>query len=285
MKPRVHLLLSCVLAAGCGGPSLAQLVDGKHYREAVCLAADGSSTDRARVGGALLSDEDIYVHVHVVTHDELRSLLAEGADAIGHRAIFVRVRAQGNVLPIDHHSVGMGLVGDGPVAPARLLDEQGLAWATHETVPKAETRESVNPLGLLVTFATLGLFGNLGTTETTVSPSDDQYRAAAPIAFTLHSAMPATRCWALDLDARGQACEAFYVVDRHADVPVNLVIDSVYEAERQPSYHGATCSVAARATVALGRPGEIQEKAEALFGSRGRRLSEISSAAPSAARP
>jgi hypothetical protein len=267
--------LALLLVTGCGGPTLSQLVARKHYREAVCLATDGSQSERDRLERALSTDAQLYVHVHVITKEELRPLLGEAADLVASRALFVRVRAQSNVLPVDRMKVSVALAGTGTRVPAKPLDHDSLAFATHEDVPKPHTESTANPLGVLVTIFTLGLFGNFGGGKTeTVQPSDGEYRDA-PIAFKLRKAMPDARCEALDMGGHGQSCQAFFVVDPQVDVPVRLVVGTTYEADRSDD-SGDACSIAAESSVSLGPPRDIAKRTETLFGSRARSVNALS---------
>jgi hypothetical protein len=268
--------LALLLVAGCGGPSLSQLVAGKHYREAVCLATDGSQSERDRLERALTADAQLYVHVHVITKEELRPLLAESTDLVSSRALFVRVRAQSNVLPVDRMKVSVALAGSGTRVPAKPLDGDSLAFATHEDVPKPHTESSVNPLGVLVTIVTFGIFGNLGGGRTeTVQPTEREYRDA-PIAFKLRKAMPDAHCEALDMGGRGQSCQAFFIVDPQVDVPVKLVVGTTYEADRSADDGGDACSIAAESSVSLGPPRDIANRTQNLFGRQARRVDTLS---------
>jgi hypothetical protein len=252
-------------------------VAGRHYREAVCLAADGSSSERAALQRTLSADAQLYVHLHVLTPDELRPVLTDATDAVASRALFVRVRAQSNVLPVDRMKVSLALAGQGTRVPAKPLDHDSLAWATHEDVPGSHTETSIHPLGVLLTIVTVGLLGNLATSSEVVEPSDREYSSKAPIAFKLHKAMPEALCRPLEMGGSGQSCEAFFVVDPQVDVPVKLVVSTTYEADRK---EGDACSLADETSVTLGTPRDLAKTTEALFGSRARPVASLVSGPP-----
>ena len=77
--------LLLVSATGCA-PTLTQLVDNKHYREAICAGVDDENEDV--VAESLARDADMHVHLHRVTAKELAGVVGglEDAESIAARA-------------------------------------------------------------------------------------------------------------------------------------------------------------------------------------------------------
>ena len=281
---RAALLLLAL--PGCGGPSLTQLVDGKHYREALCYGADGSPDDRAAVTRALDADEQLYVNVRVVSPEELRPVLADGTDEVSARAVFARGRAQGNVLPVDRLKLAVSLVGEGAHVPAKPLDWATLAWATHEPLPSGHTEETyltgINVWRGLEFVMTAGLsviWDPMRPSTVTTDATPDEYKASAPRAFALHEAMPGAHCEDVHLGGGGQSCEAYFVVDAQVAVPVELEVKTTYEADRQPVDNDKVCSIDSDTKIVLAQPRDLAQRTAALFGDRGRPLGELSATA------
>lgn len=274
--------------AGCGGPALSQLVADKHYREAICAAESPSSRDE--VAHALDADAQIYVHVHVVSPDELREVLGDATDDVAGRATFVRVRAQGNALPVDRLSLAVALTGGG--GAAKPVEWTSLAWATREHLPPQHPEETyltggnvLRGLAAVVTAGVYLIFDPFKPGTQMVDAPREEYERVAPHATALHDAMPPAACSDERLAGNGQSCEGFFVVDARGTAPLALEVKTTYEADRlegppadggaPPTSHEDACAIETRAAIALGTPGEMAERAERTFGSRGRALAEV----------
>lgn len=235
---RVIVAAAAVFAAvGCG-PSTTQLVAHKHHREALC-----AQSNEEEVARALFQDTNAFIHLHVVTDDELARAVGPAAPAVAARARFVRLELETNRIPVD----GMRVAIRAEPAVVTRPSYPRLAQITGEALPAAEARSTVlTPNNVLQAGAILFSGGlwlltnpsfDRGTTYVDAPP--EKYRAMAPIAFALHEATGETddRCAASLSSAREEApvglhCATYLVVDRPVSRPIDLVLTFGWVAYR-----------------------------------------------------
>jgi len=273
----------CLLAlavTGCA-PNLSRLATDHHYREAICGAHDGSSTDRAEVGHALDGDTAVMLHVRMLQDDEL----APFASSLAGRARFARVVLQTNALPVDGLDVSVAFTNEHDRL-AELVAWEPLARVTGETLPaKRETTTyatRANGWRVLGAFFTLGtslLVAPLREGSAEVDAPDADYLAVAPVAHALYHAMP-NHCDAVGADGElGASCHWFFVVPRRAQEPVRLDVKLHYTAHRrdrsgEPLDHD-TCVVERVHTIELGKLDALDATTKRVFGAGMRPLAEL----------
>jgi hypothetical protein len=233
---RLLALLSLGLV-GCG-PSPSKLVEQKHYREALC-----SESDPALVAKALWEDTNAHLHLHVVTAEEMASVIGDDpTPSIRERARIVRLTLETNRLPVD----GMRVAMTGQPAVITTPTWERLAQLTHEALPPMEKRTTSvtgkNILNLGAIFLTGGLWlltdprWNEG--EYYVEASSEKYRAQAPLAYALREATRMSGgCSGATASANEEApvglfCTTYLVIDRIDPQPVDLVLSFEYVAYR-----------------------------------------------------
>jgi hypothetical protein len=252
-------------ATGCGA-TIAELVQHRHYREAICAGDEGNATDRREVTDALWRDAALHLHVHDVTSSELEPVLAEHTERVMRRARFLRVRLQTNVLPVDGWDLRLELTDTVGVAHAAPLGYPSLAFATDETLPPSRLVETYgtgdNVLKGIAAVLTLGMslpFTEFrpGLVETGPTPMD--YAKSAPLATSLRDALGTETCdrpgWATSR-AASHRCEAFFVLENRPRARWQLHIEQTFAASRvgveSPDDDEAVCRIARRSRIDLG---------------------------------
>ena len=256
-------LVATVITAGCA-TSLGPVVAEKHYREALCGAVDGDRDDRTLVTRALRDDADLYLHVHVVSHDELVALLGpDAAPPIEARMSLVRVAVRSNDVPVDTIALGGALRGAGAVAEwntlARATGEHGGAEPSYAPSQEFKKRTVM------------------------VEASRDEYRRTAPLAWALWESIDDRAGCHPTGDGRsiGEACEVWFVVDRAAREEVVLHLTSTFTASRIGVPRGTrtvnrVCSLTSESDVVLGPPADLATSVRRIWdGPNARRVSEI----------
>src|SRR5690242_3786553 len=142
MKRRAAFLLCGSFALGGCGPSLQSLVQAKHYREAICAGQEGNDDDRKLVGQALDKDADLFLHIHVVSNDELGPVLGLTTEAAAKRGRIIRVKLQSNVLPVDKLELNGSFTTDEGRTAAVIADWPSLAWITNEKLPQQQVEKT-----------------------------------------------------------------------------------------------------------------------------------------------
>jgi hypothetical protein len=237
MRRRLALALLSLAIVGCG-PSATTLVAEKHYREALC-----SESDRAFVAKALWEDTNAHLHLHVVTAEEMASLIGDQpTSSIRERARIVRLTLETNRLPVD--GMRVSITGEPAVITTPTWDR--LAQLTHETLPPMEKRTTSltgrNIINVGAIFFTGGLWlltdPRWSEREYYVEPSSEKYRAQAPLAFALRDATSVGgACSGSTASANEEApvglfCTTYLVIDRVDPQPVDLVLSFEYVAYR-----------------------------------------------------
>lgn len=228
---------AAAMLIGCG-PSASSLVAQKHYREALC-----SESDEARVAKALWEDTNAYLHLHVVTPEEMASAIGDQpTPAIRERARFVRLTLETNRLPVD--GIRVAITGQPAVLASPSWDR--LAQLTHEKLPPKErhttslTAKNVFNVGAIFLSGGLWLLTDprFNEGEVWLDASDAKYREQAPIAYALREATSVTgTCSGATASANeeapvGLSCTRYFVVDRVDPTPVELVLTFEYVAYR-----------------------------------------------------
>src|SRR5689334_22664289 len=124
---RAFYALPLLIVAACA-PSTPQLVEQRHYREALC-AAHARPADEPLVADAIMRDLDMRVHVSLLDVEELHL-----------RA--VRVRLAMNAIPVDHLWVRASGIYN-TLVPGMLRD---LLDITNEKFPVGESRGFLDQL-------------------------------------------------------------------------------------------------------------------------------------------
>lgn len=251
---RTFLLLAVVATTGCA-PTLGQLVDQKHYREAVCAAVDEGAEDE--VADALSDDANLHVHLHRVTRQELEPVLGpEAAADVQQRAQFVRVRLQSNAIPVDDYAVRVAFEG----TPSAPVDWKSLAFATGETLPpkvRGQTYATARNLGVgTAAVFTLGLSlfvtgGFKPGTRLYQAPRSD-YLSWAPHATALHDEMARSHtCPSLGGGSHQQKrCDLFFVLEP-GNLDGTLSVDQTFASKRVSVGRDDVCRVEHTAQVPL----------------------------------
>ena len=258
----------CVLLGaatlGCA-PTFSQLVEHKHYREALCAAVEEDYRDE--VADALSLDADLHLHVHRVEHEELeRAIGFDGASEVGKRAEFVRVRFQSNAIPVDGYGVKVWFEGDarGGVQSAPV-DWKSLAFATGERLPpkvygkRYDTGENLL-IGTAAVF-TVGfsfLFTGWFKPRTVASQAPrSEFLRYAPLATALHDEMTAELpCSPFQSKThQSKRCEQFFVLDSGTATDWSLHVEQAFAANRIPKGEyddDEVCRVSTTDTVPIG---------------------------------
>lgn len=273
------------LAVGCA-PTLGQLVEHKHYREAVCAGVDEEEPDV--VADALSEDANLHLHLRTVRGDELaRVVPLEALPVIERRARFVRVRLQSNAIPVDGYGVRLRFESahEGSAAAAPV-DWQSLAYATDEKLPPKVAGSTYltgeNFLKGTGAFFTLGFSliftGGFNPAATTVNAPRSDYVRYAPHATALHDEMARDEtCRSLGASTHQQKrCEMFFVLDGDPQVDWVVRVEQAFVSNRLgvDRYDGeGVCMVSTSHAVPLG---SADEGIGRVFGEEMRRLSAIS---------
>lgn len=290
----VLVLASAATLFACGcSQALPEAVSAKHYREAICGAHDGSDSDKAYVSDALATDADVWVHVHVVSRDELESIVPFGAEEIHRRAHFLRVVVRSNELPVDALELAGGFRGHSNEVVASPIDWQSMAWVTEEKLPpKRQTTTALtagNVGRVALAGLTLGLslpFTRFNRETIMVDAPYHEYKAMAPKATALVDAFSHRGgCRSSTLVEKGggfagQRCEGWFVVERTAAAAVELHITTTYTSKRigvSPSAREEerTCTVTSDRALDLGAASELEANVARLWPGSGRSIEEL----------
>ena len=259
-------LLLCVLTAACG-PSLAELVPAHHYREAICLADQGSQADRAAVLRSLETTGNLLVDVELVPP----------APDLDPSVRFARLTFQSDRLPVDGLGVDIG----------HRVELPRLVALTKEPMPpRRRVTTSItqhNARTVLATIFTGGLWlltdPHFDTETVELEPNDADYLRTSPRAFALHEAMRddgECRDWeSPDADKRGALTSIRCV--RYVILPQDGVIDvgihyAAFRKVDEPT-RDDVCHVKRIAHLRLGP--DVDARTKALFGSGMRRLGDV----------
>lgn len=263
---------------GCA-PSLSQLVDNHHYREAVCAAHDGSTTDRAHVAAAMTREANAHVHVDIVQPHHLERVLGENDPAINAR--FARVRLQIDAIPVDGVSAAIELRDDARQPASLPVTWSSLAAITGESLPPPLTDSTYLHRGTLgrltLAFFTFGMslpFTRFEKRRYSYEAPDSHYLAAAPRAHALRHAMFDRGCRTVPArsgaKSTGLACEWYVSVTAAATTTVTLDVTLAYSADRTRDED--PCTIATTSSIPLGRVDELALTVSRRFGSRMRPL-------------
>lgn len=270
-----------IVVVGCG-PRLETLTSQHHYREAVCAAADGSSGDRAYVGGALIRDLDPSVHVEVIERAHLAHALDQRGDPdeISRRARFVRVRLESNVIPVDDVDAGIAFTAGGRTVGAPVTWPI-LAMITGERLPPQVPYSTYAHRGtyakLLLAFVTGGvslLYVPFRRRSYLEDAPRSEYLKVAPAASALRDAMQPDRCTSLPgRDGLGMSCTWYAAIDPSVEGPLELELAVAYAARRVT--HDPACRLQRSYTIPLGDARELATRMPRTFGPRMRPLREL----------
>lgn len=293
MKPMIAIVLATLaFACGCGG-ALPAAVSAKHYREAICGAYDGSDSDKAFVADALATDADVYVHVHVVTQEELAAIVPTGAGPIHQRAHFVRVIVRSNELPVDGLELTGGFRGRGKEVVAAPIDWKSIAWVTDEKLPpkrEAQTSVTFGNIGrVALAGLTLGLslpFTQFDRRTIMIDAPYEEYKRTAPKttalvdAFSRRGGCRATTLIEKGGGFAGQHCEGWFVVERTSTEAVQLHVTSTYTSKRIGVPTSAPdeeriCTVKSDRAVDLGAASDLETTAQRVWAGPGRSIEAL----------
>lgn len=245
------LLAGVALVGGVGcAPSLTELLDDKHYREAVCAGFDEG--DAELITEALARDADAQVHVHSVTRRELGPVLGGQMSHVDGRAEFVRVRFVTNALPVDDYHVTLGVAEVNGMYEASAASLTALVATTREALPPNRTYSTyATPDNVLKGGAavfTLGfslLFTGGFTAETVMAgPSMEDYARTAPIATRLYGELGGSGCSNPGGSAQVAAdCTLFFVLPRRPNARWRLVVEQTFTAKRVGSTIADDCKL------------------------------------------
>lgn len=284
--------LACASAIGCGG-SLPAAVSAKHYREAICGAFDGSDSDRAFVADALASDADVFVYAHVVTGEELATILPADAAKVHARAHFVRVVVQSNELPVDGLELFGGFRGRGKEVVAAPIDWTSMAWVTDEKLPPKHAETTSITAGNIGRIALAGLTMGLSLPFTSfdrrtimVDAPHAEYERMAPKATALVDAFSGRGgCRLTTLVERGggltgQRCEGWFVIERANPASIELHVATTYTSKRigvdsTARDEDRICTVKSDRALDLGSAIELQRTVASLWPGPGRSIEEL----------
>jgi hypothetical protein len=232
---RLFVLLPLLLGA-CAGPKTSQLVEQRHYNEALCSAVAEPEVEPL-VADAIVRDLDPKVHVSVFEVDEELHLRA------------VRVRLATNAIPVDEHAVYA-------MASSRALDIAAittLAERTGEKLPHAESP---------------GLLESLLSSRPVYprEPSSTELAAAAPRASRIAKLLDdsCTR-------APGPRCSYYFVVAPSAKE--SLYVDVTVSAD---AHAAMRCHVERRRRILLGTSETLAHETAQMFGNGFRPLADVS---------
>jgi hypothetical protein len=279
-----------VLVCACG-PKTSELLDGHHYREATCAVTQGAAS-RDEVASAMSRALDPRLHVEVISDEVLATVAPGTTPDMRARVLLVRVRIATNDIPIDHLELSLASKGD---VSARPMDLPALAGLTGERVPPNHTVVTTHTLENIVSAGvaifSLGLLdpGQRGPSTTETPPTDDEWQAAAPTAFSVAAAFPSRGCTERksgtdDAPRIGASCEASLLVERRAGGSLVLDLGVAYQAERlrknEQARYGVgesdrKCRVEERVRVPLGPVATLAQSTAATFGTRYRGADEI----------
>jgi hypothetical protein len=282
--------VALLLVAGCG-PSIPTLLRDHHHREAICAGFDGRASDRAQVAAALAAESELYLHVHVLTPDELLPVLVDQVSAVevAGRADLVRVKVRTNVLPVDELEVEVTFRAEGSALGAAPASMETLAWATGETLPPPVrrrtylTRRNVGrAVGAFFTGGMSLLFRPLSAEERLVDPPLEEYRRVAPRATALAERMIRPHCRDLGFPAAGNErsgtgrdCTGYYVIERPSGGSrVRLEVVERFRAARIGD-EAERCEITSTTSIDLSSPESLGAATRRLFGTSMRRASEI----------
>lgn len=287
MRARNLFIGGLFMLSACG-PSLSGLVRDKHYREAICAAQDGGEQDRRDVGHALDADAAFYVHMHVVSTEELRPVLEAATEQVSARTKLVRVSVQSNVLPIDAIRMEPSMRAESGKLAGVFADWQTLAWATQEKLPGKRTEKTYitgeNVLKGGAAVLTLGfslLFTDFEPGYVEVDPPLEAFEAMAPLASRLHRTTSRGGC--LDItqssSGAGKRCEWYFLLDNVSRDPVSLELRARYVSaragERAGDIEEKSCVVERRFQMSLGPPAGIEAIVRERFGNEMRPVREV----------
>ncbi len=242
MKSTAHCTLIVALgAAALGGcaPPLAQLIDGKHYREAVCAGVEQDAAEE--VTDALARDADAQVHIHSVTREELEPVLGGQMPHVDGRAEFVRVRFITNTLPVDDYQVRLGVEEVAGLYEASAVTLESLLVATKEPLPPNRTYSTymtpnnvMKGAGAIFTVGISLLFtGGFDAEQMTEGPSLDDFERTAQIATRLYQALELSSCTNSGGPLQpGADYTAFFMLPRKANARWRLSVEQTYRAKR-----------------------------------------------------
>ena len=242
-------LALCAAFAGCA-PTLSQLLEQRHYREAVCAGVDDDVADE--VTAALARDADAQVHVHSITREELEPVLGGQMPHVDGRAEFVRVRFVTNTLPVDDYQVRLGIEEAAGLHEAAALTWASLIRATNESLPPNSTYATyATPNNLLKgagAFFTLGLSlfftGPFQPELVSGEPSFEAYARVAPVATRLYQGLGQSDCSNPGGPLqKGGDCTLYFVLPRHADARWRLTVEQTYRAKRIGDDREEDCTV------------------------------------------
>ena len=272
MSARLAALV--IVFAGCV-PSLPALVARHQYREAVCAARleGAGAAGEARVLDMLATELAPAVHLRALTRDELTGAWGDagGRLAAAYELVLVTTSIRGSRFG-DPFTVRFV---DATTAPC---DRIALAGVTGEPLPGARrvtsgadvverlAAASSSPLAMLAGLgeaATLGIvpmlemFGFVRPTTTTVyAPSEDEYRASAPVAQAAFEALSDQQNFERALHRHG------VVLLRRGAGPSSVVVETRFAAHGD----GVTCALGERYTVPLGDGADLASRLRMRFG-------------------
>jgi hypothetical protein len=277
------LVLAC-LAAACG-PSLQRLVADHHDREAVCGAADGRASDRARVGAALDRDASSLVHVTVIEPARIARILAK--ESVGPEMRFARIELQTNRLPVDHISARLTLAA-GPRVLAAPIDWDVLARLTGERLPPKHVSSTyltggnmLRGAAALLTLGTSLIFTEFRSRSIEIDAPDSEYAATAPRAHALFHALDSPGCSEHESgDSAGLRCTWFVLLlpPQQPVADARLEVTMRYTAQRldrRGQVSSDACTIESRSTIPLGSVTTLDATLANMFGAEMRRLGDL----------
>jgi hypothetical protein len=279
----------CALLCACG-PNTSELLDGHHYREATCAVTQGAASPD-EVTSAMTRALEPRLHVEVISDEALAAVAPTTTAEQRARVLLVRVRLMTNDIPIDHIALSLAPKGD---VSARPMDMNALVAITGERTPPNHTVVTTHTLENIVSAGvaifSLGLIdpGQRGPSTTEVPPTEDEWAAAAPTAFSVFSAFPSPGCEERktgddDAPRIGAKCEASLLVERRGGGALALDFGVAYVADRlarNKEKRGGVedqwkCRIKERIHVPLGPVDTLAQSTAATFGTRYRGAGEI----------
>jgi hypothetical protein len=256
LKPRPRrthaFVLALALVSSSCAPSMHQLVEHRHYREAICAMWHGPPADDDLLRDALRRDLGAQVHARVV------DIPIGSSD--GPKVRVLKLRVTTNALPVDRMSMRVS----GNPHGIFVADITSLAAVTQERLPEARNVVPGILEGLaigLLAVATAGLVRIQPSPSRTEYPSESEMRRAAPRAFALAERLRSS-CEQPAADGVAIRCSYAFIVPSDQREPVTL--DLSFHLETLPEQNEA-CSFTEIARVTFGAPGSLAEDVAATY--------------------
>lgn len=274
MNPRVAALsaFSLAFALSACGPSVRSLVDGRHYREAVCAAHDG--VDRALVTDALARDTGLTLHVQSLSDSTLDAVNRSRAVAHQPPVQLLRVDAQSNQLPLDRLELEATIDNDEGLARGALVTLTSALLVTGERIAPGHTVETYltpsNALRGLAALVTGGLalfVSPMQRERYTVGPTWTEITRTAPMAAALDHVAEHAGCANIAVADRHARCRWYFFVAAEPSERIELAITTRYTAQRSDYQRTLqTCSLTRTQRRALGTAGALSATLSQTFG-------------------